>query len=266
MNYQWFYEIDTWQLGVFVVGVTFLFGVSGLILTRFWLYESCKLNSETNESVNGLTGGVGVFIGLLVGLMAVAAWSNFDDVGKAAGREAAQIAVIYRDIAVLNEPQKSALQNELKAYLRYVIDVAWPAHKRGESPRGGADILTQFLSTLTSYDIKSQKDQVLFAQTLSDYAKLIEARRTRLESVNVRVPGVLWVVVLCTAALSIFLTYFFHLSSFRAHVILTGIFSMVLGLMIFLLIALDSPFRGGVSIETEDYESLLKAFETHPSK
>lgn len=262
--YQWFYEIDTWQLGLFIVGVTCLFGVSGLFLTRFWIYESCRLNSETNESVSGLTGGVGVFIGLLVGLMAVAAWSNFDDVGKAAGREAAQIAVIYRDIGVLDEPQRSALRSEIKAYLHYVIDVAWPAHKRGESPRGGADILTKFLASLTSYDIRSQKDQILFAQALADYAKLIEARRARLESVSVRVPGVLWVVVLCTAALSIFLTYFFHLGTLRAHVILTGIFSMVLGLMIFLLVALDSPFRGGVSVETEDYKSLLDAFESRP--
>lgn len=259
---EWFYEIETWELGLLIVGGTFLFGVMGLLMTRFWIYESCRLNAATNESVNGLAGGVGVFIGLLVGLMAVAAWGNFDDVGKAAGREAAQVAVLYRDVGVLNDPQRTELQEDIKAYLRYVIDVAWPAHKRGESPRGGAEILSKFLKTLTAYQIASGKDQVLFAQALADYSKLIEARRTRLESVNVKVPGVLWVVVLCTAALSIFLSYFFHIETLRAHAILTGIFSLVLGLMIFLLVALDSPVRGGVSVETEDYSSLLNAIES----
>ncbi|QJD30099.1 bestrophin-like domain [Methylococcus geothermalis] len=54
------------------------------------------------------------------------------------------------------------------------------------------------------------------------------------------------------------LTYMFHLPSLKTHLLLTGIFSLFLGFVIFLIAALDNPFRGEMGVSPEVYASVLK--------
>lgn len=137
MSFYWIYDLPTWQFGLGTIALFTLISVGGLSLTRTRIYNKFRISDGSNETVNGFFAGVGVIYGLLVGLVAVAAWDNYQSVDSIASKESASIAALYRDISTLEQPSKGKLQAQLRDYLDFVIQVAWPAHKRGERPRYG---------------------------------------------------------------------------------------------------------------------------------
>jgi hypothetical protein len=60
--------------------------------------------------------------------------------------------------------------------------------------------------------------------------------------------------VLVGAAINIAVTWFFHVQRTRLHVWMTVLISSLLGMMIFLLAAMDHPFRGELSVGPEAFE------------
>ena len=257
----WIYDIPTWALGVLVVLSFLLPALLGLVASRKWLFRTFRLSDDTNESVNGIFAGVGVLFGLLLGLVAVATWQNFDSANTLASKEASSIAALYRDVCAFPEPERDRLQDHLEKYLHFVIEVAWPAHQRGEVPNGGTILLSKFQGILTSYQPTSANQQVMLSEALTAFNKLIEARRMRMDSVTTAIPSVFWVVIIAGAFLSIVLTYTFHLPALKTHLLLTGIFSLFVGFMIFLVAALDNPFRGELSVSPESYSIVLKGLK-----
>jgi hypothetical protein len=65
----------------------------------------------------------------------------------------------------------------------------------------------------------------------------------------------MWYVMFLGAALNIALCWMFNMR-FMAHVLLGGILSAYLGTMMYLIIDMNQPFRGDVSITAEPFEVL----------
>ena len=254
----WIYDIPVWLLGISTIMVFIAVSLLGLVVSRNWIYQKMHLSNESNEAINGYFAGVGVLYGLLMGLVAVAAWGNFENVDDIASKESAAIAALYRDVSALDQPAKKSLQQELEKYTRYVIEVAWPAHQKGETPPGGSLILSEFHRHLGNYHPQSIEQQILMTEAVSAFNKLIEVRRARLSAVNTGIPAVFWVTILFGTVFTIALSYFFHVSSFRTHMILTAVYSGFLGSAIFLIVALDHPFRGDFSVSADAYVFLLE--------
>ena len=259
----WIYDLPTWQLGAGIVLLFLAFSLAGLIALRGRIYSTFRISENTNEPISAIFAGVGMLYGLLLGLVAVAAWQNFDNVGSLASKEAASIAALYRDISTLKEPTKHLLQNYLADYLDYVINVEWPLHRHGETPNDGAVILTGFYGTLSGYQPDSISQQILLSESVTAFNHLIELRRARMDSVDVGIPAVFWVVILAGAVLIIPSIYFFHLPSMRTHLALTAMFSIFMGFMVFLMAAVDNPLRGEVSIAPDSYQAILNSLKSY---
>jgi Protein of unknown function (DUF4239) len=257
----WIYDWPLWALGLGVLLAFLIPALLGLWASRAWVYRTFGLSDDTNESVNGFVAGTGMLYGLLLGLVAVATWENFDAANALASKEAVAVAALYQDVSSFPEPSRHVLQNHLETYLRYLIDVAWPAHQVGEIPRGGTLILAKFQGALGAFEPNNLSQQVHLAEALSAFNVLVEARRMRMDSVNTGLPSVFWVVILAGAALSIAFTYAVHVASMKAHMILTGMFAVFVALMIFLLVALDNPFRGELSVSADSYRLVLDSLK-----
>jgi cation transport regulator ChaB len=256
MSFYWIYDLPTWKFGLGTILLFILISAGGLSLTRTRIYNKFRISEGTNETVNGFFAGIGVIYGLLVGLVAVAAWDNYQSVDAIAGQESASIAALYRDISTLEQPAKGQLQGHLRDYLNFVINVAWPAHKHGERPRDGSRMLSRFHAVLAVYHPRNVEQQTLQAEALTAFNKLIEARRARLAAIDTGIPAVFWFAILGGTFATIFIAYFFHVSSRRLHLLLTGTFGGFVGCVVFLVAAVDNPFRGEVSISSEAYVQL----------
>ena len=129
-------------------------------------------------------------------------------------------------------------------------------------PQNSADALMAIQTHLASFEPVTEGQKTLHAEAYRQFDRVVELRRIRLRSVLAGLPAPLWSVVLVGAFISIALTWFFDMRSRSMHFWMTVMFSGLLGLLMFLLAAMDNPFRGEISVGPEAfklvYEELMK--------
>ncbi|MEY2696361.1 MAG: hypothetical protein RL333_499 [Pseudomonadota bacterium] len=262
MDIYWIYDIPNWQLATGIISLYLFMSLAGLFLLRGWIYRTFDVSAETNEMTNGIFSGVGVLYGLLVGLVAVAGWENFNDVDDLVAKEAAAVGALYRDISALRQPAKARLQGQIRIYLDEVIHVAWPLHQKGVADTEGSRTLSRLHAEMTHYKPVVGADEDLFKEALTAFNRLSEARRMRLDEVGTGIPGTFWIVILAGAILNLPLLYLFHTNRLRTHVAATGAYALFMGSMLFLLVAVDNPLRGEVSIPPDSFQEVLDNLES----
>lgn len=249
------YEIPTVQLAIycslFFVGLTWF----GIIFIKPFLRLMMGRQPHINDMVAHTTAGFSLFYGLLLGLLAVAVYQNYDDVRKSVFAEAAGLATMYRDAARYPEPGRSEVQELLRDYTLYVIHKDWPSHRTGNIYLGGANRLNMIQYAILKFQPRTISDELLHAQTLADLKDLITARQGRLVGVHTAIPGVLWYAVLIGALINIVLIWMLDMRFFT-HMLLGGIVSFFLGVMIFLIASMDNPMKGEVSVTPGYYQFL----------
>ena len=250
---EFIYQIPTTHLAIysslFFVGVTWF----GIIFIKPFLRLLMGRQPHINDMVAHTTAGFSLFYGLLLGLLAVAAYQNYDDVRKSAFAEAASLANLYRDAARYPDPVRSQVQELLRDYTLYVIYKDWPAHRRGVIFRGGTNRLNMIQYEILKFQPKTVSDELLHAQTLADFKDFANARQSRLAGVQTEIPGVLWYAVAIGALINIVLIWMLDMRFFT-HMLLGGIVSFFLGVMIFLIASMDNPMRGELSVSSGYYQ------------
>jgi hypothetical protein len=254
MNLYWVYNLPTWLFAVLTILVTITIGLIGLFSTRKWARRVHVHEHSHNEVVGYYLSAVCVFYGITLGLLAVATWQNYTDVETRTGEEGAAVGVLYRDVSGLPEPYRTTLQNDLRTYTRQVVDVAWPLQRKGIVPETEGNVLNEFEKHLMTFEPRTEGQKALYSNAYTGFNQLADLRGRRLQSVRGGLAPPLWVVVLAGAFLSIALTWFFDMKSQSMHFWMTVMLAALLGLLIFLLGALDNPFRGEISVGSDAFE------------
>src|SRR4029450_11181853 len=115
---------------------------------------------------------------------------------------------------------------------------------RGQIPAGGFAPITRFQEALTKYEPATEGQKLLHGETLRAYNELIQARRMRLDAVGTGLRKVMWCVILGGAFIGLSASFFFKVEDARLHIIEVLLLAVFIGLVIFMILALDRPFRG----------------------
>lgn len=253
----WLYNIPTWLLALLLMGGLVILALAGLRLVHRRLHRRWLTTQVDNGTVGWFFSGLTLFYGLLLGLLTVATWGNYNQTMTIASQEAATIATVYRNLAAYPKPAQDELRYRLRQYIRAIIERSWPAQQQGQLPTSETKVLNLFQHYFLSLSQLNAVQLVVHGETIRSYNHLVELRRQRLESIQNGVPGVIWVVVLVGAVATIVFSYCFVVENFRLHALLTGILSAIIGLLIFLLVVLDHPFWGEVSVSPAAYQLVL---------
>lgn len=206
--------------------------------------------------MNSYLSAIGVFYGLTIGLVAVATWENFTTVDDQVSHEVASLAALYRDVSGFPDPTRGKLVAMLREYVDYLIDVTWPAQRKGQKPEPSANRIGEFERTLIGYEPGTEGQRLLHQESLRQYNTLVELVRLRLNSLGSGLPAVLWGVLYAGAVLTIIPTFFLSLRSLALHLILTAILAGLIGMLVFLILSMDEPFRGDAGIGPDGFEQL----------
>jgi hypothetical protein len=260
--FNWLYDASVIQQGIFISGVAVGAMWLGVIFIKPILKLFFLRQADTNSVVGNTTSAFSVFYGLLLGLISVATYQNFSNLSDNVTKEASLIAALYRDFSAYDSPSREELQEAMRQYVRATIDSDWPVQAKGMVPTEGSGKVTALYSKLTAYEPQTFGRAVLQLEALREFNTFIEVRRTRLANIQGGIPGVLWYVVIVGAALNIVLFWMFDMRFF-VHLILGGIVAFFLGVMILIIVNLDSPFRGDITVDPGPieavYDSLMSA-------
>ena len=248
------FELPLAISGPIIVLALCLFAIGGLLFVRRQILPRWRVHTHDSDFTGAMVQSVMVFYGLALALIAVNVWQTYSDVSKIVSQEATALAALYRDVSGYPEPIRAKLQQELRGYVSYVIQQAWPMQRQGRVPAGGVELMHRFQATLIACEPATEGQKLLHAETLRAYNHMMLSRRMRLDAVNTGLPIVLWVVVAAGAIISLSASFFFKVEDVRLHAALVILLATFIGLVIFMTLALDRPFRGDLGIRPDPYQ------------
>ncbi len=248
MNFYWVYDLPEWALCALMTMTSIAFSAGGVLVTRGPARRLFGQNGM-NDIVSYFLSATGVFYGITLGLIAVGAWQTYTSVTDKASNEAAALATICQDVRLLSDsPTKTKLIQALNKFTRRVIDEDWPLQRKGQIPSGGTDSLESVIQLAVTLDTRTEIDRIVVAEIYARLNILIDLRRLRLESVTAGLPAPLYWVVLIGGLINVSMTWCFVMEKTLPHVFLSGVIGALIGLLIFMVAAMDNPFRGEYSV------------------
>ena len=259
---DWIYDLPNWLFFLFCTGITVTFAALGLLATRKWVRLHADQHPEQNDLVSYFLGASGVIYGIALGLVAAGVWGNFQTLSGEVDDEASITAAIYQDVSAYPLPQRQHLQQHLTDYVRAVINQDWPQLRQGNMPQASTLVLYQFKRELFNFVPTDAGLRLIHEQALQQYNELAKVRRDRLQGTNSSLPAVLWWVIILGSFINIVITWFFVSEHVGYHLLLTILLALLLGSLLFLTAAMDNPFRGDFSVDSESFKLVLTQMAT----
>jgi hypothetical protein len=100
-------------------------------------------------------------------------------------------------------------------------------------------------------------------EALRELNAFYEARRERLDAVNGGLPEAIWYVVVAGSILMIGVTWLFFIPTRSLQLSLTLFLAVSMGLMVFLTVTMDHPFRGLTSVSPAPYVAIRNQLLQH---
>jgi hypothetical protein len=249
------YEIPQQQLAIYfallAVGAMFF----GLLIVKPILRLLIGAGPDFNQSISYGTAGFNLFYGLLLGLLTVAAYQNSERVREGILSEATSVGALYADLDTYPEPMRSDMKEMLRDYVLYTINKDWAAHRQGEFLNGGGNRTNAMRQRLASYEPQTIGKEVIHAEVVGAFQDFVEARQRRINGVITEIPDVLWYAVLVGAAINVLLLVMLRMRPVQQFVLGT-ITSFFLGVILFVIVALDDPLRGEAGLEPGPFRVL----------
>ena len=254
----WIYDMSSSLLALLIVSVTILLAIAFLLLTQRWLLRPLGFSPATNEAVNAFGLGITALYSVTVGLIAVASWQNFANTVTLVSREASTLGVLYRDVGGYPEPLRADLRRALRQYTGFLIDQVWPAQQQGRLLDEPTGMLSAIHAELRAYHPADGGETIVHAEAMRHFDDLVDLRRQRVDRVDEGLPEVLWLVVGIGAAAALAVRCFLCVENLRAHAVLLTLLALFVGLLIYLIAALDRPFRGQASVSPDAYRLIIQ--------
>jgi Protein of unknown function (DUF4239) len=256
---NWLDGLPGWQqlalFCAFFIGVTWL-GIAGI---HPFLRRHLHGKEPSNEVIIFSAANFGLFYAVLLGLLTIATFQSTKDVVDTIGREASSLSTLYNAADGYPDPARTQLKAELRDYTRYVIDKDWPAHRRGLVLMGGEHRLQAIRRTLLSFQptTTTQTQEGLRNEMLNYLDAMTVAREQRLSAVSASIPGVLWYIVMIGAFITVIFMWMLHMRLI-SQILLGSVTALFLGMMLFLIFAMDRPLRGAVSVTPGSFQSVYE--------
>jgi len=244
--------------------IAILVGVSLTGLSWFRQHRLPRLRFGDTDVEFGaaMLASIMVFYALATALTAVQVWEAYDKVKEVTEQEASSLATLYRNVSQYPEPLRSALRDRIRGYTHSVIHDYWPQQRKGRIPNEGVKSMDQLQSMLVRFEPTTEAQKGLALETLASYDRMMEARRMRLDSVERQLPGILWVVIVLGAFISLVSAFYFPVQDEHVHRVQVGLLAGFIGLVIFMILALDRPYRGDLGLKPRPYEILYEQLMT----
>jgi hypothetical protein len=232
----------------------------GLVLVQRLMPTRRRM--QHNDVAGFIYAVLGVAYAVLLGLIVVAVWEDWNAANAVVDQEASELAEIFWLAHRLPQPEGHRLQELARSYARVVVKEEWPLMERGKVSPKAWTILDEIRDDIQRMQPATPTQQVLYEQGLQQVSDLADARRERLLDAEQGVPTVLWVVLIIGGVEVVGFTYLFGLQSTTVHVLMIMSLTLIIALVLFTVAALDYPFEGDIHIGPDAFEQVLGRFES----
>ena len=263
VNTIWIYQIPNWILCAIVVSI---FTVSSLLLLYVTRPIVKSFPVHHNDIVASFAASAGVLYAVLLAMIAVASWTNYTTVDSLVAQEADLVYSLFRDLEAYPEPERSQLRELLRNYVDTTIKIEWPAIQRGVTDKRAAMTVDAVFSGWMKFEPTTEAQKLVVAETLGRLNSFQSVRRNRITTGISGLEPVLWIVVIVGGIVNTAICCLFWLENKRLHYLMMGVLGMMIGVVVFLILALDHPLWGELSIQPTAFQDVADSMDRvlHP--
>ncbi|MBV9233150.1 MAG: DUF4239 domain-containing protein, partial [Candidatus Eremiobacteraeota bacterium] len=236
----WIEQLPTLLAGILVIGgfmaSTFIVGYFVTIFTPH------DVRIAHNDRAGFILAVIGVIYAVLLAFVAIGVWERFQRAEERSYDEAGALATIYRDADSFAGPRR--LRTTVRQYVGEVIDDEWPRMRRGERSSISQALLESIDRQIRALPANSVRLQTVHAQMMAAADTALKDRQARLTVDFIGINGILWAVLIAGAYITVAFTYLFGFDRTIMQQLMIGGLSLMIGLVVFLTMALDFPYRG----------------------
>ena len=254
---HWLYDLPLWALATLLLSLSVLYAAGSVILVRRMRW---RLDADDNATAAALHAFIGVLYAVALGLMVAAAQDDNSDVEQAVSAEANAAGNLFRVAGGLEPANALAVRRDVARYVELVVRDEWPATQHARTSLATWRATDRLASEVYTFQPSTPREERVDPVLMQDVEDLLNARRVRLDLGQHGVGAVTWVVIVLGGLITIGFPAFFLMDSLRAHLLLTCLAAAMFGLMIFLLLAMDHPLWGRMSIQPDPFVELEQSF------
>jgi hypothetical protein len=254
----WFYSHPIWEVVLAVCAVMVVAALAGLFIFHHLVHWEAR---EKDTSMIGLSYALaGGIYAVVIAFVAVGVYSAMDKGDVIASAEANSLSSIVFDSAGLPAELGARVRSDVDAYIETVVKKEWPSQKAFHMEEGnfseGWDELRRIGRDLAGFEPETMGQTTVKTEMVRGINDVFVARSARLLAANAHLPDATWQMMICGLVLVTAYVYLFGPHSFKIHMAVTALTMVSIGLVFSLIIALDYPFRGDLSVDDEAFRGL----------
>ncbi len=218
-----------------------------------------ELLREHNDLAGFIFAVVGVIYAVILGFVAIGVWERFAAAETRTYDEATQLVTLYRDAGAWDGG--SALRRELRAYTRDVITRTWPDMESGIDSHVTDVAAERLAHDVIALEPHKPGQAEVHAQMLAAVAKTLGERDQRLGEDASGLNAIMWMVVFVGGFVTIAFSLLFGFKATSLQFLMTGSLALLIGLIIFLTMSLDYPYRGSIRVTPDAFTRSLATFD-----
>ncbi|WP_422742772.1 DUF4239 domain-containing protein [Mycobacterium sp. WMMD1722] len=246
-----------------IVATLVVLGTVGLSVLGLIVFRRVT-RSERFESANDVTAQTfalaGILYAVLVAFVVVVVWEQFADAKAAAESEANAISDLLRDSETLPPESREAVRASLVAYAEDVVNDEFVRLHHGEAIEQQSDQLSQIWQSYLDVRPVTQIQIAFLNEDIGKLNDLGSSRKVRISSGDAEIPTELWVLLVGGGAVMLTFTYLFGTKHIAVHAASVALAGALLSFVLYLIFALEHPFVGDLSVQTDPYEHVLETW------
>ncbi|MFY9555804.1 MAG: DUF4239 domain-containing protein [Blastocatellia bacterium] len=254
--------LHTWFSGILFVLLSVFLAVGGLWVTRRFVSLSFL---DMHKDIAGFFLGIlGTIYAVMLAFVIFVVWTQYDTASTEVLREANRIADLRRFTVGFPDPVRRSLHEKILTYCRSLVDEEWPAMEEGQRSLHAGALLDDLWDTYSHFEVDSPSARqiALYNESLKHLSDLNNSRRLRLYASRETLPTILNVLLWGGGIVIIGFTYLFGLKSILTQSVMTAALVATIAFTLFLIAALDSPFKGDFRISPEPIREFVLEIPT----
>ena len=253
----WFYSNPNWLVMLVVCGVLVAVSLVAVLLTqRFVPWELREKDTKMVGLSYALAGGI---YAIVISFVAVGVYEAMDKAQALATAEANSLSSMLFDSAGLPPALAAQVRADVGAYIDTVTKKEWPAQQAYQMDDRNFELgwaqVRKISQDLATYEPTTMGQEIMKKEMIGNADNLFSERRSRILAAGEHLPDAIWQMAIAGLALVIFFLCLFGPKSAWMHLATTGLTVFAIGLIFALIIALDYPFRGQLSVDDDAYVS-----------
>jgi hypothetical protein len=243
--------------------------VGGAILITYALMVAIhrvvpvELRRQHNEVIGFLIAVMAVFYGLIIASLLVIAINRFDHAEQLTGNESNLVADVVRNARAVSPQLDAPVRALATRYLDRVVQLEWPAQKRGQRNPTGVPELLEVFRLVSAYAPRDARETAFYEQLLLSMTRLYDARKERIFVAEEGIAEMVWLVTLAGSVLTISFALMFGIDNRAMHFMLACFLAVAMALVFALVALFDKPFRGGMAVPDEPYRLVRLQIALH---